>query len=103
VSQKKSVVCTSVRLHAIKAWEYLGISTNLLPDFMAQTCQYPEQEFRDIWRFPEIGVLPVIIHVHRIFHEINHPAIKGSSPWIMKKATDLHCWDPGWSAAHPLI
>ena len=27
------------------------------------------------WRFPEMGVPPVLIHFHRIFHEINHPTI----------------------------
>ena len=28
-----------------------------------------------IWRFPEIGVPPVLIHFNGIFHEINHPAM----------------------------
>jgi len=26
----------------------------------------------DIWRFPEMGVPPVTIHLYRIFHEINN-------------------------------
>ena len=29
-----------------------------------------------IWRFPEMGVPPVIIHFNQIFHFINQPAIK---------------------------
>ena len=28
-----------------------------------------------IWWFPKIGMPPVVIHFHAIFHEINHPAI----------------------------
>ena len=30
-----------------------------------------------IWRFLDMKVPPVIIHLKRIFHEKNHPAIKG--------------------------
>ena len=32
-----------------------------------------------IWRFPEMGVPPFIIHVHRNFHILNHPAIGGTT------------------------
>ena len=34
-----------------------------------------------IWRFPDMGVPPVIIHVHKIFHILNHPAI-GVPPFM---------------------
>ena len=34
-----------------------------------------------IWRFPQMGGYPHIIHFNRIFHEINQPAI-GDPPFM---------------------
>ena len=34
--------------------------------------------YQQIWRFPEMGIPPVIIHFNRIFYEINHPAMESS-------------------------
>ena len=47
--------------------------------------------------FQSMGVLPVIIHLNGIFHEINHPAIR--VPPFMETPIDIHLarGKPPWS------
>ena len=45
--------------------------------------KHPQDSTRQnllIWRFPKIGVPPVLIHFSGIFHEINHPASYWGTP-----------------------
>ena len=54
------------------------------PNLENETLMHPHYiHLYPIWRFPKMGVLPVIIHVIFGVSIVNHPAI-GGPPWLRK-------------------